>query len=78
MCFVLGLLRYLLPEEVYKPFHILDQKHNFELFRNVGFPKKQRNFSKNTCEWVHILVKCQGLTLNSFARIFQGFFQILK
>ena len=50
MCFVLGLLRYLLPEEVYKPFHILDQKHHFELFRNVGFPKKQRNFSKNTCE----------------------------
>ena len=31
-CFVLELLRYLLPEEVYKPFHILGQKQKFELF----------------------------------------------
>ena len=50
LCF--GLLRYLLPEEVNKPFYILDQKHHFEQFRNVGVPEKQRNSSKNTCEWV--------------------------
>ena len=74
LCF--GLLRYLLPEEVNKPFYILDQKHHFEQFRNVGVPEKQRNSSKNTCEWVHILAKfqAQGLTLNSFPSIFQGFF----
>ena len=74
--FVLGLLRYLLREEVYKPLHILNQKHYFELFRNVGVPEKQRNSSKNICEWVHILAKfqAQGLTLNSFPSIFQGFF----
>ena len=75
-CFVLELLRYLLPEEVYKPFHTLDQKHHFELFPNVRVPEKQRNSLKNTCEWVHNLAKfqAQGLTLNYFTSIFQGFF----
>ena len=75
-CFVLGLLRYLLAEEVYKPLQILDQKHHSELFPNVCVPEKQRNYSKNSCEWVHILVKfqAQGLTLNYFTSIFQGFF----
>ena len=75
-CFVLELLRYLLPEKVYKPFHTLDQKYHFELFPNVGVPEKQRNSLKNTCEWVHNLAKfqAQGLTLNYFTSIFQGFF----
>ena len=74
------LLRYLLPGEVYKHFHVLDQKHHFKLFRIVGVLEKHRNISKNTCEWVHILVKIQAqdLTMNSFARIFQEFFEIFK
>ena len=46
----LGVLRYLLPEEFYKPFHILDQKRHFELFPNVGVPEKQINSLKNICE----------------------------
>ena len=72
----LGVLRYLLPEEFYKPFHILDQKRHFELFPNVGVPEKQINSLKNICEWIHILAKfqAQGLTLKYFTSIFQGFF----
>ena len=64
-----------LPEEFYKSFHILDQKHHLELFRKVGVPEKQKAYSKNTCEWVHILVNFRALvlTLNSFTSIFEGF-----